>query len=236
MLRVITGISRGFVGLSRKEAIETWLELVSSDATPEGAASEIAETLSKEGDVPNLDLAVARCLQQQTFAWGKKHACAQWLLRVIPPGRRGAVVWRYLDQASSWELGERLTIEEVLSWISPRGKAKLKGPLCEVIGGLIARPAAGRARYSALETIGDCEDPTPRLVTNLFAAAEDVPIWIVMHPLVSLADKHPELRPQVLAGLNRLSTKIATARCLPPPHSPNPQEEVQKAIEAVGRR
>ena len=53
------------------------------------AAEKVAGLLKKEKNVPNLEFAVAACLQQEAVVYGKRGACAQGLLQKIPAARRG---------------------------------------------------------------------------------------------------------------------------------------------------
>jgi hypothetical protein len=146
VLAAATEISSGFVGLSRLETVATWLHMVASDATPVRAAEQAARLLAKEKDIPNLEYAVAACLQQEAVVYGKRYACAQSLLQKIPAERRRPVVWRYLTGTPVFGSGERLAYEEVLRVAYEDRKSPPDPALAGLLLDLAERPATGRLR------------------------------------------------------------------------------------------
>ena len=213
VLRALSQIAGAFVGLSRKETIETWLELASSDATPAGAADNIAQLLAKEGDVPNLDLAVARCLQQESLAWGKKHACAQWLLPNIPEQRRRSVVWRYLEGIGVVDAGDPLTFSEISDHLY-RDRKKMDPASAELFLTIAERPSAWKVRKSAIFLAGNNPKPTPQFAARLLALLRDPDLSMSANRAVlEVADKDAEVKALLLAGLRRTAEEWQCVLC-----------------------
>ncbi|MBC7794524.1 MAG: hypothetical protein H7Z43_12540, partial [Clostridia bacterium] len=105
VLAVFANISASFNGLSHAEAVDTWLYLVQSPATPSEAMSTINELLRKEGArTPNLDVAVATCMRQSNSKFDKKSDCVRTLLPILPEERRGIVILDYLEHIDPLEL------------------------------------------------------------------------------------------------------------------------------------
>jgi hypothetical protein len=232
-LRALNKIAGAFVGLSRKETIETWLELVSSDATPAGAADSIAQLLGKEGDVPSLDLAVARCLQQQALAWGKKHACAQWLLDNIPEARRRSVVWRYLENIGVTDTGDHLTFDEIeKSLFSER--RKMDQAAAELFLTLAERPSAWKVRKSAIMLAANNPKPTTQFAQRLLVLLRDPDLstWVA-RAIREVAGKDPEVTPILLSGLRQTAEDW---RCVLCGSRGDPLKDVRETIKNLETR
>lgn len=231
VLAALTEVSKDFVGLSRKECIETWLELAASDATPPASASRIAQALGEEGDVPNLDLAVAKCLQQEALAYGKKHACAQWLLRVIPEARRSAVVWRYLEKVAVWDQGENNVFGEVKEGLV-RGR-KVDAPIAELFLSIAERRSAGLVRDDALYVAMEHPKPTPALLERVLRLAHEPSLTSASTRAVSeLVRTAPELRELAMGALRTLVEEGPRVR---QKYGGDPREELREALERLER-
>lgn len=81
-----------FTGFARAEAVQAWLE--------SAANGTVFGPLKKLGDIPNLDLAIYRCM----VACGKKEkyqrskaACIE-LLEPLGHARRRAILWRFVEE------------------------------------------------------------------------------------------------------------------------------------------
>jgi hypothetical protein len=233
VLRVLVPVSAAFVGLSRKEALETWLELLAGPSFPEEAADELAELVAAEGDVPNLDLAVASCLQQPNLAWQKRHACAQWVLPRIPAARRPAVAWRYLQGVAVWDQAEELTFKEVLEALT-RDAGPMSAAVAELLLDVARRPAAGRARQAALYEARQHPEPTPELAVDVVRLmADEALVTPGSRVLESFTGRHPELREPALEELKRLRQATHFPRR---PGRGDPARDVDQLIRRLERQ
>jgi hypothetical protein len=231
VLAAIAKIAGAFVGLSRKETVATWLELLSSETMPGEAASSVAQLLAKEGDVPNLDLAVTKCLNLESLAWQKRHACAQWLLPVIPEHRRISVIWRYLQTVAVWDNADNLAWEEVVDHGIGRSSEEVAPEVAELLLSIATRPSAGRARYKALYEARRHPKPTAANVARILPVLADQQLTQPgLRTLFEMVDKNPELRPVVLAGLKKVRE---TMPFLVHPSRMNPEEELDKSIASL---
>ncbi len=233
VLRIENGIAGAFVGLSRKETLETWLELVSSDRTPAEAADDIAELLAKEKSVPNLELAVARCLQQEALKWGKKHACAQWLLPNIPKERRRAVVWRYLETIGLSAAGDALTFDEITRNLWGSGGSELDATGAELLVSIASRSGATTVRKSALGLAQNNPQPTVAFVGKLLLLVRDAELsgWAT-RALARAASRSPEAKSAAQSGLKQL---VADWRCTLCGSRGDPVKEARDAIMRLER-
>ncbi|MBI5508457.1 MAG: hypothetical protein HY903_06875 [Deltaproteobacteria bacterium] len=233
VLKAENKIAGSFVGLARKETLETWLELVSSDATPADAADDVAQLLAKEGEVPNLDLAVARCLQQESLAWGKKHACAQWLLGHVPEARRKAVVWRYLESIGVGTAGDSLTFDEITDHLY-RGRDRMDAKAAELFLTLAERHAAWTVRKKAIALAGNNPKPTREFALRLLALVRDPDMsgWAV-RAISEVGGRDPEIKQVLLAGLKKTAAEWHCVLC---GHRGEPDREIADAIKRLEYR
>ncbi len=233
VLGELVALSRTFPGLSRKEALETWLEVVSSEAAPPSSSSAIAQLLAAEDNVPNLDLAVARCLDQQALMYGKKSACAQWLLKEIPPDRRFSVTARYLSAVQVWEQGEINVFEDVINAVTENRHAsnKLRPEVADAMFALLERKNAGRARREAIIQLARHPAPSPALVERLLVPiGERELVSMILRTLHEWVDDAPELTDMVIGALRRVRE---SAQYLVKPSHGDPYEDLEKAIERL---
>jgi len=172
---------------------------------PLSSAEAIAQLLAKEGAVPNLELAVARCLQQDNLARGKKSACAQYLLGEIAPARRAAVAWRYLDSVAVFEQGGANVFEDVEKELSGHGKT-IDAALAEKFLSIAERPGAGHIRQKALYVVGKHPQPSPALIERLVVLARDPLVaGAALRVAVDLVRKDAPLRAMTLGALKQLA-------------------------------
>lgn len=229
VLKQLAEVSKAFVGLSRKEAIETWLELLASEATPAEAVGVIAALVAKEGDVPNLDLAVTRCLQQESLASQKKFECARYPLGQIPPERRERVVWRYLQNVAAWGSWDLMAFERVIEAVAGRGDAPIGAPLADLFFDIASRPSAGRARWHAVIQASRHPAPTARHIERLLPVAREPHLLErTLHALCDLVERSPELAPVMRAGLQRVRD---TTAYLAPPNATDPNAELADILD-----
>jgi hypothetical protein len=233
VLEALAELSKSFVGLSRKECIETWLELVASDATPSQSAERIGRALAEEGDLPNLDLAVAKCLQQESLAYGKKIACADSLFRNIPNPRRRAVAWKYLERLEIHEQGEQNTFDDLKQNLVGGGSEPIDADLAELFLEIAERRTAGRARFQALYIAMRHPSPTPAMIERLITLAhEPVLASAAFRAIVELTDRTASLRPMSAGALRRLRESV---HYMSTGHAGDLNEELQETIARLER-
>jgi hypothetical protein len=227
VVRALAELSGHFVGLSRKESIETWLEVAASEATPGESAGAICERLGAEGDVANLDLALAKCLTQESLAYGKKSACAQWLLPKIPKERRLPVVLPYFEGLAVWEQGERNTYDDVIRSVT-EGSGPLDPALAAVLLDLAVTPRTGRVRQDVLYHLERHPAPDASAAERLLVVVRDPQLaTAAIRTLKNWAKKNPTLRAPIRGALERLSDEAPFLRA---PHREDPREALKKAI------
>jgi hypothetical protein len=233
VIRALTELAQNFAGLSRKEAIATYLELMASEATPGEASAAIAELLASEGDVPNLDLTVAKCLSQPALAYGKKVACADHLLRVIPEARRMPVVWKYLQSVQAHEQGELNVFDEVYRDTVGHASGPLPREVAELFLSVAQRPSADFARANALDAVRRYPKPGADVFTRLFAIATDSRIgWMAIRSISELARAAPEQTPFVISSAKQV---LATQPLFHRAHTPDPREELSSLVKNLER-
>lgn len=231
VMRSLLEVSKLFVGLSKKETIDTWLELVASDATPASTASGIAQALANEGDVPNLDVAVARCLRLEALAYGKKYACIQWLLPKIPEARRYGVVYGYLENAG-FEYGDgQLAFDSLLDLAIARGSDPLAPEYAELLLGLLERPGPVWMRRRVLFALERHPAPSPALLERVLAQVHKPGLANTALEITGrLARRAPDLAGMTVGALERLQE---TATWMPQKYGGDPHETLSKTLKAV---
>lgn len=231
VMRSLLEVSKLFVGLSKKETIDTWLELVASSATPASSASAIAQLLSDEGDVPNLDLAVAKCLRQEALAYGKKYACIQWLLPKIPEERRYGVVYGYLMNAG-FEYGDgQNAFESLLHASIGRGSQPLAPEYAELLLAIMERPAPVWMRRTALFAMERHPAPSPALLERVLAQASTPGLANTALDITGrLVRRSPDLAGMAVGALERLQ---ASTVFMPQKYGGDANETLAKTLKAV---
>lgn len=230
-LASIVLLGKGFVGLSRKEALATWLDLIAEDRTPAQGASKAADLLHDEGNVPGMEVAVAKCLLQDALAYGKKSACAG-LFRSIPEARRLAVAAPYLKVVSAHSQGESMVADEVIEYLT---KPKGKNPaVADLLLEVIARPGAGRARQKATDEIAKVAEPSAELVSKLSPFLLDPFIGNqVVYAMSEIARGKPDLNDSIIATLTSARDKMTG---IPQRHRGNPKDRVNEVLKNLSRR
>ena len=233
VIRALAALAQNFAGLSRKEAIATYLELVASPATPGEAANAVAELLASEGDVPNLDLTVAKCLSQPSLAYGKKVACADHLLRVIPAPRRMPVVWKYLQNVQAHEQGELNVFNEVFRDTVGQGGGSLPRDVAELFMGMAQRPSADFARSDALAAVRRYPNPGADVFSRLMALTADPRFgWMAIRAVDELIRKAPEQKALVVSSAKHI---LASDALYHRASTSDPREELTKLVTQLER-
>lgn len=233
VLSELVDISQTFVGLSRLETIATWLHLLAADATPPRGAEEVARLLGDEEDVPNLDHAIAACLQQEAIMYGKKTACAE-LLGDVPPPRRRAVVWKYLADVRVFDQGESNTFERVLGHVLERQPKGSDPQLGQLMIDLAERESTGHGRYKVLYLSGDHAPAIPANLQRLVALTYDeTHARGALRAIEDMTERAPDLTEMAIGALKRVREK---ARYFVRPHSGDPYRELDDSIDRLERR
>jgi hypothetical protein len=191
------------------------------------------DLLEEEGDVPNLDFAVAACLQQEAIVYGKKSACAN-LVDDIPAPRRAAVVWKYLDSLNAYSQGDMNTFERILANTLERRSDPADPDLAELMLRIGERKTSGRAREKAIYTAGYFAPATPGNVQRLIRLTwEQATALSAFRAIEEMTDRAPDLTEMALGALVRVKEKV---RYYPQPSRTNPYEELDETIERLQNR
>ncbi len=98
-------LSTTFVGLSGRQTLQTWVQLLTSRVADlkNRDLKAVLKQLSYRPNTPNLDLGLLRCLRNQEVlreGRDRKEACLD-LVEKLPPERRAAILLGYLSQPLS---------------------------------------------------------------------------------------------------------------------------------------
>ncbi len=234
VLGALAHVSQGFTGLSRSEAIDTWLFLMASPATPAEAVDDIANVLGKEGNVPNLDVAAASCLRQGNVVGMKKYYCADLLLRLLPPERRAAVAYDYLEHAEPMDLNDNMTMGEVMDYLT-RDKLMPQGRQCDILTRLSPCAATTRACRA-------------KRCTRRGSAKIRRPLWWTPLPITSPSSTVGGWRGRSMTSAARTSAarmsstaltkaqdRLKKQNCTPRPHESDANKEVQDLLNRFNK-
>lgn len=234
VVTALAQVSKGFVGLSRLETLATWLELLAADATPYRAAEAIADLLQREGDVPNLDLAVAKCLQQEALAYGKRRTCAELLRRGIPFPRRAAVAYHFLAHAQLVGTGADQAYEEALEAVIGDQQHPTDPRIAALLIEIAGRRSLGRLRYKALYHARDHAPATAATLEKLLTIAHDQRVAEdALRAIDEVVERAPELKTMTLAALEKLGQEV---RWVKRPSRSDPYETLVDVKARVARR
>ncbi len=234
VLGALARVSQSFTGLSRAEALDTWLFLVASPGTPAEAVDDIADVLGKEGNVPNLDVAIASCLRQGNSLFMKKYDCANDLLRILPPERRMAVAYDYLEHADAADLRDHMTMKEVMDWLI-RDNQKPEGRECDVLTAIATRSQQMTVQSSAAYALGHCADPTPAHADKIASVMKERGGWPLVRALTDLADKSPQMKEHVTKVITAQIERFKKQGCTSAPSEPSTRKELEEALGRLNR-
>lgn len=203
VIAAIAAVSKTFVGLSRKEALATWMEVISDDRTPDQAARAVSSALREENGLPNLELATSKCLMSPALSEQKRGECAETLLGKIPKERRAAVAWRYLETAKVYEQGATNTYKEVLEKVVDRS-----GPVDPALADMLVNRAphrdTGWATHEILYLARRHAAPTPATIDTLLQVAKRRRYASsVFQTIREIVQKKPDLKPAALLALKK---------------------------------
>lgn len=235
VLRELARVSQGFTGLSRAEALDTWLFLIASAGTPADAVSTIAGVLGKEGNVPNLDVAVASCLRQGNSLFNKKYDCANQLMRILPTERRLAVAYDYLEHADNADLQDHMTMEGVMEWLT-RDNQKPQGRQCDMLISLVTRTEQMTVKSKAAYVAGECKDPTPKHVDKIIGEMGERKSWPLVRSISEMAEASPEMRDYVVKAMSKKAEQLEKLGCVSAPSEPSTRKELNEAIQRLTPR
>jgi hypothetical protein len=194
-----------FTGLSLAEAVQAWLERAGR-CQGKGALENL-------GDVPNLDLAIAQCLQacaKKPKYQRSKRSCVELLHPIPSYSRRRALLLRYLaetDPNSPYYLegaGERegsigtewqWAVEALLDR-APRWDPELE----EILWKRYQRTLSS----SSIQFLSEYGDPSKRLADHLLEVVQTAGDHRVLWGLERFAKESPELAPAIKDKLAEL--------------------------------
>lgn len=208
VLRAIAEVSKSFVGLSRKEALATWMQVVAEDRTPGEGANEVASLLAEENSVPNLELAVAKCLQGESLSWQKKDACMDKLLPKVPLARRPAAVWRFLETVQLYDNSATMLLDSALQHAFGRGSEKVDGAVVDMLlQRALTRPNQ-QGVHSIVYFAKRHASPTLATIDALLSIAKHRRhSFNVFNMLSDLVRSHPELKAPTLDKLKQFAAE-----------------------------
>jgi hypothetical protein len=173
VVKEIAHASKGFVGISRKEALATWMEVVADDGSPAEAASPVSQLLHEENNIPNLELAVTKCMLGASLAYGKHTACSDNLLKKLPPDRQRAVAIRYLQQAKVFNQGAMNAFEDIIDVLTPKNhKDRLDPQTAAFVTELLTSPRMGIGMHKLLYLLRKHPSPDATTVDRLLYIAK----------------------------------------------------------------
>ncbi len=156
-------LSHSFMGLSKRETLQTWVQLLASRVADLNNRSFklLTKSLGWRPNTPNLDLGLLRCLRQQEVlreGRDRKELCLD-LVEQLPPRRRGAILLGYLGQPF-----------DALSNDLPRRRGD--GPVMEAVEIALRRPCdIKRIRGAIWRLLKEVQNPEAE-ATLLQALAE----------------------------------------------------------------
>jgi len=234
VVQTIANVSKGFVGLSRKEALATWMQVLADDASPAEAASNIAQMLADENNVPHLELALSKCLAGEALVYGKRQACAGTLLRKLPPERRRAVAIRYLQQAKVLNGGGTGAFDDVMENIRPAGRERLDPQLANLLSEVMLSPRFDLGRHKILYALREHPAPDAALTGKLLIVAKTRRFADdAFHTISELAGDVPDYRPIAIERLKRFDAGITYMAYA---NHGDPKKELAEVIKRLEKR
>jgi hypothetical protein len=229
VVRAIATVSKGFVGLSRKEALATWMEVLADDTSPAEAASPIADLLREENGVPNLELAVTKCILGKSLAYGKRQACASSLLRKLPKDRQNAVALRFLQQSKAESRADTNVFDDVIEVTRPENyKARLDPALAKAMTDAMLLPRYEWGTHKLLYALRQHPPPDAALVDKLLIVAKRRKFASsTFQTIDEIIGDNPALRPIALERLKRFEQTITY---MSETNRGEPKEDLHKLI------
>jgi hypothetical protein len=236
VLRVFAHISSSFNGLSHTEAVDTWLYLVQSSATPEEAMDDITSLLRSEGArTPNLDVAIASCLRQSNAKFGKKSECARTLLPVVPDERKRAIIMDYIERIDPVELASYAATHEIMEDV-PRMK-DLDREDCDLIVSTALR-APGRYAKSQLSYAfrEKCDNPTKAQIDSFLGAITMKTYAQDYVRAISEVELSNEMKEYVTSGLQKAKVRLEKTGCVATPFEGSVLGTIDEAVKRLSYR
>jgi hypothetical protein len=217
VMRALVSLTSSFVGLSRKECLEAWLEAIARTATPASVLEDIAALLADEGEVPNLEYALVKCLRRDPaerltedgrdhLGWGSR-GCLRLLAHNVPPTLRLSIAAAFLERARVFDDWQRSDVAELLQKLLPLMREDRV--FRELVLKTAERRSAGRIRADLIRAYGASEGgpACERAIDRLVELARDTRLTeAAVNAVEALARTDPRVRPRALAALGRLSS------------------------------
>lgn len=216
-----------FTGMSRASAIQAWLERT-------GTTGYINGPIKEMGDLPNLDLAIARCLasasKSDKYYERNRRGCIE-LMEPLDLKRRRALIWPYVKEGNKNSKiylngagnGEGSTGTE-WQWAFEtilKPACKMDDELGNVLWNRYLRDLSSSA-IDAIAEYGPANEQTvDRLVQSIQTGGERAG----MRGLSNLYERHPELRQLIM---NRVAELDATGNYDKKADVPRLLEELQR--------
>jgi hypothetical protein len=217
-----------FVGLSRSEAAQAWLERASR--------CDVRGPIDRLGDVPNLDLAIRSCL----YACGKKEkyqrskrSCIE-MLKPVPHERRRRILWRFINESSpdspyyvegagasegstgtDWQWAVEAILEDATTW----------DPKLEDI--LWSRYQRTLSSFS-IDVLGEAAPASQRLMDRLVELVQTAGARQGLQGLRRIAREDPALRPAIREKLSELLATSSYPKSIHPQDLESAVKELEK--------
>lgn len=235
VLTVFANISSSFNGLSHTEAVDTWVYLLQSSATPEDAMRPIADLLYKEGArTPNIDVAIASCLRATNSKFSKKSVCAGMPLRVVPEARRDAILLDYLEHIDPLELSNYYVVNNIMENM-PRMKSVTPKD-CDLF---VKTALRGQIRYVKSQMSyafrEKCDNPTKAQLDSLINAVDMKTYSQDYVRAVSEVGLNDEMKQHVLAGLQKAKERLLKSGCGLTPNEGSVLSTIDDATKRLSR-
>jgi hypothetical protein len=215
-----------FGGAAKAEAIQAFLESAANGSIP-GALNGI-------GDVPNLDVAIRRCLKSKLGAYERPQMSCIALMDPLPHERRVAILWRFLKETNpdspyylkgageregsigtAWESGVKSILESAPAWIPE-------------LGDILWQRYQRTLSSSSLDMMCEWATPSKALVERMLEAVQTSGTNRALWGLQRAGEKDAKLRPMIVEKLSELLAMGTYPKTLSEHQLKNTIKEMQK--------
>lgn len=172
-------ISTTFEGVALQEAVQVWLHVLGNDHSDTREFNHsredylllhhIGSYLQRKGDVPNLDLALARCTRPAKYKGGPPHAECLKLVKRLPVERRLRLLYPLLAKRARYSWYQREKWSGLLETVIDRNEPlhPLAEKLCMY---RVERSFRWRERLDCIQHLGRGGKPSKALIDFLVLA------------------------------------------------------------------
>ena len=191
-----------FTGAAKAEVIQAFLE--------SAAKGSIPGPLSGLGDVPNLDVAIRRCLKSKPGAYERPQMSCIELLDPLPHERRVAILWRFLKETNpdspyylkgageregsigtAWERACKAILESAPGW-NPE------------LGEILWQRYQRTLSYSSLVMLSEWAAPSEKQMQRMLEVVQTSGTHHALRGLKRVGKADPKLKPSIIEKLSEL--------------------------------